>query len=134
MKTRYINEIKVFWIIYVVLLFLFTLGFLLPNDSDIIWIWVWFFFMPFSMFIIYLYGFFMGVWIQHKLNCTTKELLFLTIIYFILHFFLFIIWCLDGILRGVLYYIEAYFYPALGSTLLFLLGAFLAKWIQKRKI
>lgn len=133
MKNEFFSQIKAFWMIYFVLLFLFALGSFIPKDSDIIWVWIWLFFMPFTFVVIYAYGFFMGIWVQHKLKNTIKEVFFLSTVYFILHFFLYILWGLEGILvNGILYNMDLNFYPAFGSTLLFMLGAFLTKWIQKR--
>ena len=130
MKNKYIFQIKAFWIIYVILLSLFVLGSLIPKDSDIIWIWIWLFFMPFTFFVIYAYGFFLGIWIQNKLKNNIKEISFLAIVYFILHFLLYLLWGLKGfLLNGITHNIDRYFYPAFGSTLLFILGAFIAKWI-----
>lgn len=135
MKNKYIYQIRAFWIIYLILLSLFVLGSLIPKDSDIIWIWIWLFCMPFTFFVIYAYGFFVGIWIQNKLKNSIRDIFFLAIVYFLLHFFLYILWGLEGILlNGFLYNMDFNFYPTFGSTLLFMLGAFLTKWMQKRMI
>lgn len=130
------GKIKGFWITYCILLFLSALGgIFISKDNDIIWIWFYLFYGPFIFFFVYLYGFFMGIWIQYKLRGETKEILFMSVIYFITTFFLLIICAIDGILiNGILYDIDIKFYPTLGSTLLFILGAFITKFIQGKKI
>ncbi len=105
----------------------------MSKDNDIIWIWGWIFYIPFSFCLVYPYGFLMGIWAQSKLTGTTKEILLLSIIYFILVFLLLMVSGLEGILKiGILYNIDIKFYPALGSTLLFVAGAFIAKFKQRK--
>ena len=129
------GKIKGFWITYLILFFLCSICILIPDDNDIIWLWLWTFYIPFSLILVYPYGFFTGIWVQYKLRGKTKEILFISIIYFILIFFLLRIYLFEGMLKnGILYYVDMSFYPALGSTLLFILGAFITKFIQGKKI
>lgn len=134
MVNKFFIKLKLFWIIYFFLLLLSALGGLfISKDNDIIWIWIALFYMPFSLYLVYPYGFFMGIWIQCKFKGTAKEISLLTIIYFILVLVLLIATGISGIpINGVLYYIDIRFLPALGSTLLFFSGAFIAKLIQQR--
>jgi len=105
----------------------------MSKGIDIIWIWIWLFYAPFSLFLVYPYGFIMGIWVQSKLTGTRKEILLLSIIYFILVLLLFMVSGLNGIFKnGILYNIDIYFYIALGSTLLFVAGAFIVKFKQRK--
>lgn len=133
MVKKFFSKLNLFWIIYFILLFLSTLGgIFIPKDNDIIWIWFALFYMPFLLYLVYPYGFFMGIWIQCKFTSKTKEILLLSIIYFILVLILLMVCGLGGILKnGILYHINFKFYPALGSALLFIVGAFIVKFIRK---
>lgn len=124
-------KFSLFWKIYFFLLFLCSLGgIFIPWDNDHIWIWI--FYVPFSFFLVYLYSFIMGIYIQRKLSGTIEEILLLSIIYFILVLILLTISLSDKILiNGIIYIIKLKFYPALGSTLLFIVGAFIAKFKQR---
>lgn len=130
-RDFYIN-LKPFWIIYLILFLLSTIGgFFLSKDFDIIWTWIVLFYMPFSLYLVYPYGFIMGIWTQGKLRGRTKEILLVSIIYFILILLLLMSSGIDGMIKnGILYHIEIKLYPALGSTLLFALGAFIVKFKQ----
>ncbi len=128
-------RVRLFWTIYFSLLFLSALGgIFIPRDNDIIWVWVWLFYMPFSLYLVYPYGFIMGILLQSKLVSTAKEILLLSIIYFILVFILILVsGGLDGILiNSILYNIDFKLYSALGSTLLFVAGAFIVKFKQRK--
>lgn len=134
MIKKFFGKFNLFWKVYFILLFLCSLGgIFIPRDNDIIWIWVFLFCMPFLFCLVYPYGFIMGIWAQSKLIGTTKEILILSIIYYVLVFILLTVSILDTILiNGFLYEIKFKFYTALGSTLLFIAGAFIVKLIQRR--
>lgn|GEM_PF-1250324 len=125
-------KFSLFWKIYFFLLFLCSLGgIFIPWDSDIIWIWIWLFYVPFSFFLVYLYSFIMGIYIQRKLTGTTEEILLLSVIYFILVLILLTISLSNKILiNGIIYIIKLKFFPALGSTVLFIAGALIVKFKQ----
>lgn len=135
MIKKLFYKVRLFWIIYFVLLFLSALGgIFIPTDNDIIWVWFWLFSAPFTFFLVYVYGFFIGIWMQNKLRGTTKEILLMSIIYFILMLLLFMVCGIKGILKnGILYNMDLNLYPSVGSALLFALGAFIAKFRQRKK-
>jgi len=134
MIKKFFSKFSLFWEIYFFLFFLCSLGgIFIPWDNDIIWIWIWLFYVPFSFCLVYPYGFIMGIYVQSKLTGTRKEILLLSIIYFILVLILLMLSLLDVILtNGILYIIRLTVYPALGSTLLFVLGAFIVKFKQQK--
>ena len=134
MIKNFFSKFSLFWKIYFLLFFLSAIGgIFMSKDNDIIWIWGWIFYIPFSFCLVYPYGFLMGIWAQSKLIGTTKEILILSIIYYVLVFILLTVSILDTILiNGFLYEIKFKFYTALGSTLLFIAGAFIVKLIQRR--
>lgn len=134
MKEKFFNTIRSFWVMYFTLLFLCSLGAFIPTDKDIIWLWLWTFFIPFSFVLVYPYGFFTGIWIQCKLHLKIKQLCLLSIAYFVLTFCLLVIFYLDGMFKnGILHNIDAVLYPTFGSTLLFVLGAGIAKLVQRKR-
>lgn len=132
MIKNFFKKFKPFWIIYLSLFLLSTIGgIFISKDNDIIWIWISLFYMPFSLYLVYPYSFFMGIWIQNKLIGTIKEILLMSIIYFILILLLLMSSGLIGMIKnGILYNIDIKFYPALGSTLLFILGVFIVTFKQ----
>lgn len=127
-------KLSLFWKIYFILFFLCSIGgIIIPWDKDIIWIWVMFFYFPFSFCLVYPYGFIMGIYVQSKLSDTEYEILSLSIIFFVLIFILLTISYLDVIFtNGILYVIEFRIQPALGSTVLFIVGAFIVKSKQRK--
>lgn len=127
-------KLSLFWKIYFFLLFLSVIcGIFISKDNDISWILFSLFYMPFSLYIVYPYGFLMGFWIQKRLACMTVEIPFLSIIYFILALLLLMSSGLSGILKnGFLYNIDIKLFQALGSTLLFAFGAIIAKFKQQK--
>lgn len=125
--------IRFFQISYAVLIFLSMTSVFISKQSDVIWLWIWLFYMPFVFFGIYLYGFIMGVLTQYQLKNTVKQLFSQTGIYFLLSLLLTLLSYLCFVksfdfLRDPYYT----FYPAIGSTLLYVLGSFLTKWVQKK--
>ncbi|HBN28883.1 MAG TPA: hypothetical protein DEF85_07640 [Clostridiaceae bacterium] len=130
MIKNFFTQLKMFWIIYLTLFFLSIIGgIFITSGIDIISIWVVLFYMPFMFFLVYPYGFLMGFLIQKKLKSTAIGILLLSIIYFVLVLLLLMACGISGILtNGVLYHFDIKLYPALGSTLLFTLGAIIAKF------
>lgn len=135
MIKRFFNKFNLFWKIYFFLFFLCSIGgIFIPWDNDIIWVWIWLFYIPFSFYLVYPYGFIMGIIVQSKLTGTAKEILLLSIIYFILVLILTLVsGGLNGILiNNILYNIDFKLYSTLGSTLLFVVGAFIVKFMQRK--
>lgn len=130
MIKKFFTQLSMFWIIYLSLFLLSAIGGIFTTkDIDIIYIWFFLFYMPFTLFLVYPYGFLMGFWIQKKLKGMAIEILLLSIIYFILALLLLMASGISGILtNGILYNIDIKLYPSLGSTLLFALGAIIAKF------
>ena len=130
MIKKFFRKFSLFWIIYFSLFFLSAIGGIFATkDINIIYIWIFLFYMPFTIFLVYPYGFLMGFWIQKKSNDMALEILPLSIIYFILVLLLLMASGISGMLtNGILYNFDIKLYPALGSTLLFALGSIIAKF------
>lgn len=125
--------IRFFQVSYSLLLFLSITSLFISKQSDVIWIWIWLFYMPFIFFGAYLYGFVMGILTQFRIRSTIKQLFCQAGIYFVLSLFLTLLSYLSfaesfDFLRDPYYT----FYPAIGSSLLFIVGSLLTKWIQKK--
>lgn len=125
--------IRFFQVSYAILFFLSITSALIPKQSDAIWIWIWLFYMPFVFFGVYLYGFIIGILTQYRLTNNVKQLFSQTGIYFLLSLFL--------ILFSYLCFAKSFdfmrapfytFYPSIGSTLLYVLGSLLTKWVQTK--
>lgn len=125
--------IRFFQVSYSILLLLSVTCTFISKQNDIIWVWIWLFYMPFVFFGIHLYGFIMGILTQYRLKNTMKQLLLQTGIYFLLSLCLLVSSYFAfaksfDLLENPFYNV----YPALGSTLLFLVGSLITKWIQKK--
>lgn len=132
-QEKGILGIRFFQLSYGVLLLLSIASVFISKQSDVFWIWIWLFYMPFLFFGVYLYGFVMGIVAQHRLKTTMKQLFCQAGLSFLLLLFLLLLsyLCLGGSFSSWqdLYYT---FYPTLGSSLLFVLGSLLTKWMQKK--
>ena len=130
MIKNFFIQLKMFWIIYLTLFFLSIIGgIFITSGIDIIYIWAFLFYMPFTLFLVYPYGFLMGFCIQRKLKGMVIKILLLSTIYFILVLLLLMASGISGMLtNGILYNFDIKLYPALGSTLLFALGSIIAKF------
>ncbi len=125
--------IRFFQVSYSLFLFLSITSIFISKQSDVIWIWIWLFYMPFVFFGFYFYGFAMGILTQFRLKSTVKQLFSQAGIYFLLSLLLTLLSYLCfaesfDFLRDPFYT----FYPANGSSLLFIVGSLLTKWIQKK--
>lgn len=120
--------------IYSIVVFLLRLpSIFIPNTADIMWLWIFGFYFPYLFGGIYVISFVLGLSVQKRSNTQKfrKQLLLSFIFLFVTLFNLLIpTWRYLSnytFLENISYTV----YPALGTTLLFLLAQIVKMYIQK---